>query len=137
MIQRIQSIFLLVVIVCGCCLWVFPFVSYEGYPSLLLRNPMDILPIVNYLSILMALLCLFMYKNRKLQIRLCKILMVLNAILFFVMMFFTNQLFDHDFQKGTFLFSSYLPLAAILFSFMAMRYIKKDEELVRSVDRIR
>src|ERR1035437_8577340 len=100
MIQRIQSLFIAVIIICGCCLWIFPFVSYEGYPSLLMRKPADLLPIANYLSILLALVCLFLHKNRKLQIRFCHILIALNAVLFFTMMFFTNQLFDHDFEKA-------------------------------------
>lgn len=137
MIQRIQSLFIAVIIICGCCLWIFPFVSYEGYPPLLMRKPADILPIANYLSVLLAFVCLFLYKNRKLQIRFCHIIMAVNAILFFVMMFFTNQLFDHDFEKAKFLFSAYLPLVAIVAAYFASRYIKKDEELVRSADRIR
>ncbi|HEX7413242.1 MAG TPA: DUF4293 domain-containing protein [Bacteroidia bacterium] len=137
MIQRIQSLFIALIIICGCCLWIFPFVSYQGYPSLLMRKPADILPIANYLSLLLALVCLFLYKNRKLQVRLCHIVMVVNAVMFFVMILFSNQLFDHDFEKGTFLFSAYLPLVVIVASYLASRYIKKDEELVRSADRIR
>ncbi len=137
MIQRIQSIFLLVVIVCGACLLIFPFVNYEGFPPLFLRNPMDITPIGNYLSILTAFLCLFMYKNRKLQIKLCYAIIFFNACLFLTILFLTNQLYDHDFEKKTFLFPSYLPLLAIIAAFIASRYIKKDEELVRSADRIR
>ena len=137
MIQRIQSVFLLIVIVCGACLLLFPFVSYEGYPPLFLRNPVDITPIGNYLSILTAFLCLFMYKNRKLQIKLCHAIVFFNACLFLTILFLTNQLYDHDFEKKTFLFSAYLPLAAIVAAFIASRYIKKDEELVRSADRIR
>ncbi|MHB8261742.1 MAG: DUF4293 domain-containing protein [Bacteroidia bacterium] len=137
MMQRIQSLFIALIIICGCCLWIFPFVSYQGYPPLLLRKPADILPIANYLSILLALVCLFLYKNRKLQIKFCHIIIAVNAILFFVMMLFSNQLFDHDFEKGTFLISAYLPLVAIIAAYLASRYIKKDEELVRSADRIR
>ena len=137
MIQRIQSVFLLVVVLCGCCLLLFPFVSYEGYPPLFLRNPVDITPIGNYLSMLTALLCLFIYKNRKLQIKLCYVIMFLNACLFLTILFLTNQLYEHDFEKKIFLFSAYLPLLAIIAAFIASRYIKKDEELVRSADRIR
>lgn len=137
MIQRIQSIFLLTVIVCGVCLLIFPFVSYEGYPPLFLRNPVDITPIGNYLSIGTALLCLFMYKNRKLQIKLCYVIMFLNVCLFLTVLFLTNQLYAHDFEKKTFLFPTYLPLVAIIEALMASRFIKKDEELVRSADRIR
>ena len=137
MIQRIQSVFLLVVVLCGCCMFVFPFVQYRGYPPLFLRNPMDITPIGNYVAILTALIALCLYKNRKLQIKLCYLIMVFNGCLFLTIFLFTNQLYLHDFEKKTFLFVTYLPLVAIVAAFMASRYIKKDEELVRSADRIR
>lgn len=137
MIQRVQSIFLAIVILCGAGLLVFPFVSYEGYPPLFMRNPTDITPIANYLSILTALLAVFSYSNRKLQIKLCYFIIIFNVTLLLAIFLFTNQLFDHDFEKKSFLFSSYLPFVAIVAAFMASRYIKKDEELVRSADRIR
>ncbi|MFN6037385.1 MAG: DUF4293 family protein, partial [Bacteroidota bacterium] len=41
-----------------------------------------------------------------------------------------------SFSKS-YLFGSYLPILSILLSFMAIRFIKKDEELVRSADRLR
>jgi peptidoglycan/LPS O-acetylase OafA/YrhL len=137
MIQRIQSVFLLVVIACGVCLLIFPFVSYEGYPPLFLHNPIDLTPLGNYLSILNALLCLFMYKKRKIQVKLCYLIIVFNSCLFLTILFLTNQLYNHDFEKKTFLFPAYLPIVAIVAAFIASRYIKKDEELVRSADRIR
>jgi len=137
MIQRVQSLLLVVVILCGVCLFLFPFAKYEGYPLLFLRNPIDITPIPNYLSVITALLALFMYSNRKLQIKLCYFIIIFNITLLLAIFFLTNQLYDHDFEKKTFLFSTYLPFVAIIMAFMASRYIKKDEELVRSADRIR
>jgi hypothetical protein len=40
-------------------------------------------------------------------------------------------------QKIHYLYGSYLPLIQILVIFIAGRYIKKDEELVRSANRLR
>jgi hypothetical protein len=137
MIQRVQSLFLGTVILCGICLWLFPFVCFEGYPPLFLRNPVDVTPVANYFSIITALMALFMYKNRNLQIKLCYFIIVFNVTLFLAILFFSNELYDHDFENKTFLFPTYLPLVAIVAAFVASRYIKKDEELVRSADRIR
>ena len=137
MIQRIQSIFLLIVILCGACLIVFPFVTYEGYPSLYLRNPVNISPLGNYLSMLIAIVALFCYKKRKLQIKLCYAIMLINLSLFSTVLCLTNQLFHFALQRPTFLFPTYLILLSILAAFWAGIYIKKDEELVRSADRIR
>jgi hypothetical protein len=137
MIQRVQSLFLVIVILCGACLLLFPFVSYAGYPPLFLRNPADIAPIGNYLSMFTALIALFSYKKRKLQIKLCYLIMLFNLCLFSTVLCLTNQLYEHDFEKATFLFPTYLILVSIIAAFWAGIFIKKDEELVRSADRIR
>ena len=137
MIQRVQSLLLVIVILCGVFLILFPFVSYEGTAPLFLRNPTNIAPIGNYLSILTALITLFSYKNRKLQIKLCYLIMLLNLSLFSTVLCLTNQLYKHGLEKPTFLFPTYLILVAIVAAFWAGIFIKKDEELVRSADRIR
>ena len=137
MIQRIQSIFLAVVVLCGLSFLVFPFASYEGYPPLFLSNPTNIAPIGNYLSILTALVALFCYKKRKLQINLCYLIMLVNLCLFSTVLCLTNQLYNHGVEKVTFLFPTYLILVSIVAAFWAGIFIKKDEELVRSADRIR
>jgi len=137
MIQRVQSILLVVVVLCGISSILFPFVSYQGYPPLYLRNPADIAPIGNYLSIITALIALFCYKKRKLQINLCYVIMLFNLCLFSTVLCLTNQLYEHDFEKATFLFPTYLILVSIVAAFWAGIFIKKDEELVRSADRIR
>jgi hypothetical protein len=40
-------------------------------------------------------------------------------------------------SKGVFKVGYFLPLGTLLFNSLANRFIKKDEKLVRSVDRIR
>ena len=40
-------------------------------------------------------------------------------------------------QSGQFLLGFYLPVVGMLNNFLAMRFIRKDEALVRSADRIR
>jgi len=137
MIQRIQSILLAVVVLCGGCLVLFPFVSYEGAEPLFLRNPVNIAPIGNYLSMIVALIALFSYKRRKLQVNLCYVIMLINLSLFSTVLCLTNQLYGYNVQKPTFLFPTYLILLSILAAFWAGIFIKKDEELVRSADRIR
>jgi peptidoglycan/LPS O-acetylase OafA/YrhL len=137
MIQRTQSLFLFLVVLCGSFLLAVPFIAYPTSPPLFLRNPMDIIPIANYFSILLGVIAIFLYKNRKLQIRCCHVLVTLNIILFASLLLFSNQLYDHDFEKGKLQWPAYLPVIAIIDAFIAGRYIKKDEELVRSADRIR
>lgn len=137
MIQRIQSLFLLVVVLCGVCLAVFPFWMGDNGVANHLRNPAKITAMVNYFSVLLALVCVFLFKNRKLQIKLCYGLIVVNLLLVLVLLILTKQVFKDDFEHGRRLWAAYMPVVAIIAAFMASRSIKKDEELVRSADRIR
>jgi peptidoglycan/LPS O-acetylase OafA/YrhL len=137
MIQRAQSLFLVVVILCGVCLSFFPFWIGEDSVSRYLRNLTSITAAVNYLSSLLALVCLFLYKNRKLQIKLCYLLALINILLALVLLVFTKNVFKDDFEHGHRLWASYMPIVAIVAAIAASIFIKKDEELVRSADRIR
>ena len=40
-------------------------------------------------------------------------------------------------EQGTYEFGMYLPALALIFNLLANRFIRKDEALIRSVDRIR
>ena len=129
MIQRIQSIFLLIVVLCGAA-YIFV-VQYNE--NALSDDEMfySCSILLNFISILLAVINIFLYKNRKLQMRLCSLLIVLNAFLvlfipLLVHYYIINQLWTICF-----------PLISTLSSFLARIYIKKDEELVRSSDRIR
>lgn len=90
-------------------------------------------------SCLVALFEIFQYKKRLLQIK-------LGAINAFVIMAYvaaaTYVIYTGENQigyeaRGIFKPGYFLPLGALLFNSLANRFIRKDEKLVRSVDRIR
>ena len=79
------------------------------------------------------------YKKRMNQVKLNALFSLLTAATFVGMYVYisrANALFDKD-VFGTFLVGFYLPIVAMLNNFMANRFIRKDEALVRSADRIR
>ena len=79
------------------------------------------------------------YKNRMTQVKLNALFSLLTAATFVGMYVYisrANALFDKN-VFGTFLVGFYLPIVAMLNNFMANRFIRKDEALVRSADRIR
>jgi uncharacterized membrane protein YkgB len=90
------------------------------------------------ISILIAA-TIFMFKNRKRQVLLCRmnylLIMVQFALYFFLPDASINAL-DHKGeitqQPGFF-----MPLVAAAFIFLAETFIRKDERLVRSADRLR
>lgn len=88
------------------------------------------------ISTLLSLLALFAFKNRKLQIQVSIMNLFLNFLLIAYLIYSLINLPGgfNDSEKGIGLFS---PLVVILLLFMANHYIRKDEKLVKSVDRFR
>ena len=86
-------------------------------------------------AIVINLLTIFLYKRRPLQIALCW-LSVLPLLFSFCYVYYHWSVAPSTFDQY-FYFGNILPLLAIIFIFTAMFYIRKDEELVKSVDRLR
>lgn len=79
------------------------------------------------------------YKNRMTQVKLNALFSLLTAATLVGSYVYTskaNQLFDPN-LVGNYLPGFYLPIVAMLNNFLANRFIRKDEKLVRSADRIR
>lgn len=91
------------------------------------------------LSALVMFISVFKYKSRMTQVKLNALFSLLTAATFVGIYFYTtkgNGLFDPS-VFGTFLIGFYLPIVAMLNNFIANRLIRKDEKLVKSMDRIR
>ncbi len=88
-------------------------------------------------SAFFSLVAIFRYKNRKSQFMLGRLNIILNFIL---LGFFVYQLLIapgepiDDSEKGVGVF---IPIISIVFLALANKAIKKDEDLVKSVDRLR
>lgn len=87
-------------------------------------------------SCLLAVAAIATYKSRKTQMRLCNVCIVLNAVWY---VYFVYGLLSTFTKIGSFSMNWTLciPLVAIILYAMAHSGIKKDEEMVRSMDRIR
>ncbi len=76
-----------------------------------------------------------MYKNRVLQYKLANLLVVFNV--FMTGLFFLLNYINVPAENVSFAIGAFLPLISAGFAFLAAHFIKKDEQLVRSADRIR
>lgn len=162
MIQRIQSIYLLLVVICQSLLFATALATFSGYDSSFNLSLMGFyklssaghemlinsyaLMAVNVVVILFSIFIIFSYKNRKKQIRFAAFNILLICA-FIVLMFYSfdnaKSFIDLSFNnQGAELSTTYgigmiLPLLSLVFNFMAIKGIRKDEELVKSADRIR
>ncbi len=167
MIQRMQSLYLLGVVICMSLIFIMPiweksdpklerritldaFYQYEyvnntpDQPNWVLSKKTFALyiAIAAGLAALTALYSIFRYDNRLLQIKLgalnAFLIMATLGICAYLIYNAGNLLGENlkndfkDFKIGFF-----LPAIALVLNSLANRFIKKDEDLVRSVDRIR
>lgn len=144
MIQRIQSIWLLLAAIAVLCLLFVPvLISIVGGNTHILNGygisnqPTNVLLLVSIvLAALISLLNIFNFRNRKLQIRIAS----LNILLILGLSFWFSQLAKHlpgGIEKSDIGFGLFLPLLAVIFTLLAIRGIKHDEKLIRSADRLR
>ena len=83
-------------------------------------------------SLILSLITIFLFKDRKLQLKLCFAgvgISVLTLIIYFVEM--------KSFETGSISLSCLFTLANIAGYIMAARGIWKDEKLVKSLDKLR
>ncbi len=143
MLQRIQSVFLLLAAIISIGLvFVFPlwkanetdvFAMNTITNMNMLIKPIGILFII---SAILSLYTIFKFKNRKLQFVLNRINILLNLLLVGFIVYQTQNLSGETLvsEKGI---GSFLPIATVFLLAIANRFIKKDEDLVKSVDRLR
>jgi hypothetical protein len=156
MIQRVQTLFLLAIAILSALMIFLPFetvIVKSTEPGVVMGtyelclSPACIregvsgfihVPMVlNVVILILSLVTVFMYRNRRRQIKLSQLLMVLSALLI-------GSLFVMPLVKGDaamldieYKIASFFPAINAICAFLARTFIKKDEELVRSADRIR
>ncbi len=147
MLQRIQSLYLLVSAILVGFLFVLPFAEIAKDGAIYLFNSKGILldgvlkengiSISILIGVIMALhgFAVLSYKNRIRQIRVVVYSMLLMLGLFGMFFFFTYYSFSG--ALISFKISMVFPLCAIILDYLAIRAIGKDEALIRSIDRIR
>jgi len=136
MLQRIQTVYLLVALFISAGL-VFLFPLWKLNDGTQVFAETNMLYIGLFLgSAILSLVAIFVYKNRKLQFVLGRLNIILNFILlgFFVYQSLNLSGEAEVSEKGI---GMVLPIVSIVFLAMANKAIKKDEDLVKSVDRLR
>ena len=95
-----------------------------------------IIPVHFFLSALLSIVTIFLFKNRKLQFVLGRLNILINLILLGLLIYLSLTLSGEAMvsEKGIGMF---LPIIVILVLVLANKAIKKDEDLVKSVDRLR
>lgn len=147
MIQRIQSIYILISAMLIGFLFGLPFAEILADDKLYLFDIRGIvregtiehsgLAITIFVGIILTLhvVAFFLYKKRILQIRILTFSIIIMLGLFGMFYFFTYYTFSG--ANVSFKIAVSFPLVAMVLDYLAIRNIGKDEALIRSIDRIR
>lgn len=157
MIQRIQSVFLFLVMLAMTLMLFFPLWEKQN-PKTAEKVTLSALQLVYqkttgptqpqttvYLavlagaSIVLAGMSLFSYKNRKTQVmlNLGNTLLLAITLLACTYLSFQGEKLLAEPARGQYLLGFFMPAAALVCNALATRFIRRDEHLVRSMDRLR
>lgn len=152
MIQRIQSVYLFIIFLLSCLLIGRPVMKFvdEGGAEVVVKfigitgtNVSGSTYLIFPLSVLaigipiMALVTIFLYKKRNIQLGFAKgivLLIFLYIILGFVVSYY---LFSGTGFSYHFVWRNVIPGIQLFFSILAYLGIRKDDELIKSYDRLR
>lgn len=139
MIQRQQSLWLFLAAVCSFLSFLFPFFggaeqnvsATSGSMSTLNAGSSFFLIILTAGSILLSLITIFLFKNRKLQIRLSLLGLIISVLI--IVLFFS----EIKLLPGVIALSSVFVFIVPVFYILAVRGIRKDEKLIKSLNKLR
>ncbi len=144
MIQRIQSIYLFIAtLLSGGLVFVLNlWENEEGLEFLALDSfntdnlLLKLMTGLFFVSAALTFVAIFQFKKRQLQFVLGRLSILTNFILLGIIVYFSQNLSGeiNVSEKGIGLL---IPILSIVFVVIANKAIKKDEELVKSVDRLR
>ncbi|GAA4308466.1 DUF4293 domain-containing protein [Nibribacter koreensis] len=158
MIQRIQSVFLFLIVIAMVGLFIFP-IWAKTNPATGVEYVLDAyklgpetatdgatsqstiyIAILAAAAALIALYEIFQYKSRLTQMKLGLLNSLILAALVGVVFYFSSYVGEDlvaTKERGEYLSGFYFPFIAMLMNVLANRFIKRDEDLVRSMDRLR
>ena len=135
MIQRSQTLWLLLAAVCAFLTFIFPFYNLNAVvvneSSEFTAKSRIAITILTSIIGALCLFLIFLYKNRKLQLRLSFLALLLSCINIYLYFSYKDES-----VSGVSLFSIFTFLIPI-FILMAIRGIYRDIKLIKSLDRIR
>jgi hypothetical protein len=150
MIQRIQSVYLLLTTILAVLFLtgelidfqngytlVFSGIVYDTQVTGLENKQVLPLTVISLAIPLLALIIIFLYKNRKIQMRLTAFLTFLIILQVAAVIWYTLDLKTEFGTRPIPGIRMILPLLMFVLSILAYRGIKKDENIVRSYDRLR
>ena len=153
MIQRIQTLYLLIAFALGIVFLFSPLASFSIADIIFELKVMDFsemsdmdqgmfidtmpLIIVDSLFVVLMAVSILLYKNRSLQLKLTGLGVLVNTVVIILGFWYTDAMADKVNTQPDYEYGAIIPVVALVFLFMAIRGIRKDAKLIRSMERLR
>jgi hypothetical protein len=156
MIQRIQTLYLSIVVIACISLFFFPITKYfndvQGTyvffitgMKYMIEPPITVnfwltfpLLVLVVSSMILAMAAILLYKKRLVQLWFVNISFLFHVVLILLIFLYYINHFETLFNtKSSYQFGIFIPLVSLVCIILASRAIRKDEALVRSSDRLR
>ncbi|MBT5859459.1 MAG: DUF4293 family protein [Flavobacteriales bacterium] len=133
MIQRVQSLFLFFAAKSSLVILFYApvFINESNTEEFLLLKDVQFPTLVLSLSILLSIYSIFLYKNRLLQLKIVSFAKLAVSLSFLLLVLLPVK------EGFVMYYGQFFLLVPFLVLFLSTYFIKKDEKLVRSADRIR
>lgn len=140
MIQRQQTLWLLLATAAAILTFMFPFaIGEELVQKTAMKQRAEVIAGNNFFTLILTIVTIgisvvtiFMFKDRKMQMKLCLLGLLVSVLI--LVLYFMNM---RKLISATPALWSILPVAVIVGYYMAFRNIRKDEKLVKSLDKLR
>ena len=153
MIQRRQTIYMLLTVILSALLFFMPLASFNANDNIMrftifgIQNPIEgvslsttytwPLVVLTILMTLVPLVAIFLYKKRELQVHLCRLSMLFNIVFVgLVFIYYESDIDIYTLDVAHFIGMAF-PLVNLVLEILAIRGIKKDIALLKSIDRLR
>lgn len=136
MLQRIQTVYLIIsALIMGALYYWFPLIMDETGIVIIVKNELLFLGLI-FGSIVLTIISILNFKKRQLQFVLNRLSIILNFVLLGIFVYRSLILAGETLvsEKGI---GVLLPVISVVFLVLANKAIKRDEDLVKSVDRLR
>ncbi|GAO44912.1 DUF4293 domain-containing protein [Flavihumibacter petaseus] len=141
MIQRIQTVWLALAAVCGFLMARVPLFS-ATLADKSIRSYLASESLLSFALIIgvacLATVAIFLYKKRPTQYNMAIIGALLSIVVIGLQVYAVEGFKKSvPLMQGTYKWGGLLPIAMVIFLFLAARGIRKDEKLIKSLDRLR
>ena len=136
MLQRIQSLWLLLASACSFATLKLPFymgIDKTGIPNSPLEATDSLELLVPTIALgVLSLLTIFLFKNRSLQIRFIILGILLEAVLLFL---YYNQM--QSYTDGQLVLTSIIHVFVFIFLILGLRGVLRDNKIIKESNRLR